>query len=256
MAEVISLCNLKGGVAKTTTTIIMAELLSSMGKNVLVIDLDPQCSLTKHFLFNNTPMYSSFDVIARYKSFDEVVIHEIPFDILPASRKLESLKSVLDQQQSGLNREYRLADVIKNISKDYDFILIDNAPTLSITTIISLIASNKVIIPTNAAMFSLESVLEVLRVIDEIKVRSNKNLEVAGILITMYRKKQIATRIVSDMYQELSDKTGAHVFKTVIREGAGVRTAQAERVPLCETYPNSVVSIDYKNFVKEYLNEE
>ncbi len=185
MRKIISITNNKGGVAKTTTTLNIAVALTKLGKKVLMIDLDPQASLSVNF---------GIDPLERMVSINNVLIEDTPIEETICATHIENLWIVTSSIElsraeftiiNKMGREYILKNKIKALEEEYDYIIIDNSPSLGILTINSLMAADYVIAPTDPTFFALKG-LEILNsTLEEVK-EWNKKLEFLGVVVTMY----------------------------------------------------------------------
>jgi len=228
MTRVFSIANQKGGVGKTTTALNLSAALSSFGKRVLLIDLDPQANAT---------MGSGVDKLSLDNSIYQVLVgiskpHEVmistssDYDILPANRELIGAEIELTDET---RREFRLKDSIKNLLNNYDFIFIDCPPSLSLLTLNGLCASNGVIIPMQCEYYALEGLTALLDTIDRISSSLNPKLKVEGLLRTMYDPRNSLSRDVS---LHLIDHFGDAVYRTIVPKNVRLAEAPSYGVPV------------------------
>ena len=190
-SKVISIVNQKGGVAKTVTTLNLGYALAEMGKKVLLIDFDPQSSLTVCFGYDNTDsikttIYNLMSLGIEEKSLpkkEEYIITSGNIDIIPCSLELSAIEIALVNVMS---RELVLKSIVDEIKDDYDYVIIDCSPSLGMLTINALAACDSVIIPVTPQYLSAKGLELLLRNIIRVKKRINPNIEVDGILLTMY----------------------------------------------------------------------
>ncbi len=220
MAHVIAVINQKGGVGKTTTTVNMAAYLAKMGKTVLIIDADPQGNATSGFGIDKAQaQYTTYDILLGSTSLEQAVIdtNQQHLAIVPANADLSGAEvELVDQQQ----RELRLKKALENVAHDY--VLIDCPPALSLLTINALAAANWVIIPVQAEYYALEGLSQLLDVMQRVRQGLNANLELLGVVATMYDSR---TTLAENVYEELKKHFGAKLFNTVIPRN--VRLAEA-----------------------------
>ncbi len=239
---IISIMNQKGGCGKTVTALSVASVLRSMGKTALLVDLDPQASLS--MLLNLDDSRTIADVLKGKFPITEVVqTVEYNGDAVAGSAELPLLSEA---------EMYHLKSVLNEIEPYYDYVIIDSTPTLSAVGMSILKATNKLIIPSLA---SLPSILAIRQFGDMITVvkQSNPSLEVAGILLVMYDKRGIVTRAMKETADEVAKKIGTKVFDTSIRKGIAIEESLASFKGIIEYAPNSNPAIDYTDFVKELL---
>ena len=228
MAKIISFANQKGGVGKTTTAINIAASLAAIKKRVLLIDMDSQGNAGTGLGFvRASHKQSVYGVLMGNAGIIEnILTTSIPnMHILPASAKLAGAElDMLDIE----NREYRLRDALKTIDNNYDYILIDCPPALGILTVNALNASDYVIIPLQCEFFALEGVQQLLSSIHAIQQNWNPNLEILGMVLTMYDKKLGLTRAVEE---DVRNTFGDKVFKTVIPRNVRISEAPSHGKP-------------------------
>jgi chromosome partitioning protein len=237
---IISVMNQKGGCGKTVTAVSIASVLRSMGKTALLVDLDPQASLS--MLLNLDDSRTIADVLkGTFHITDVVQTVEFNGDAVAGSAELPLLSEA---------EMFRLKAVLKEIEPYYDYLIIDSTPSLSAVGMAILNATNKLIIPSLASLPSLLAIRQFGNMITVAK-QSNPSLEVAGVLLVMYDKRSIVTRAMKETAEEVAKKIGTNVFDTCIRKGVAVEEALASFKGLIEYAPNSNPAIDYINFVKE-----
>jgi chromosome partitioning protein len=210
---VISIANQKGGVGKTTTTVNLAASIAVSERKTLVIDIDPQCNATTSFGISYSGLYAHlYHVLIGKKTISEVIRKtEIPFlDVVPAHPDLIGAEvELLDFEE----REFVLKKALEQFHDTYKYILIDCPPSLGLLTINSLVASDFVMIPLQCEYFALEGLALLLRTITIIKKKLNPNLEMLGVLLTMFDKRNnLSFRVMDEVKSYFNDS----VFKTVI----------------------------------------
>ena len=228
MATIISFANQKGGVGKTTTAINIAASLATIKKRVLLIDLDSQGNAGTGLGFvRRNHKQSIYGVLMGTAGIIEnILTTAIPnLHILPASAALAGAElDMLDME----NREYKLRESVQPIMDNYDYILIDCPPNLGMLTINALTASDYIIIPLQCEFFALEGVQQLLSTINVIKQKWNPNLDILGMVLTMYDKKLGLTHAVED---DVRNTFGNKVFKTVIPRNVRVSEAPSYGKP-------------------------
>ena len=206
-SKVISIVNQKGGVAKTVTTLNLGYALAEMGKKVLLIDFDPQSSLTVCFGYDNTDsikttIYNLMSLGIEEKSLpkkEEYIITSGNIDIIPCSLELSAIEIALVNVMS---RELVLKSIVDEIKDDYDYVIIDCSPSLGMLTINALAACDSVIIPVTPQYLSAKGLELLLRNIIRVKKRINPNIEVDGILLTMYADRMKLSKEVLAIIQD------------------------------------------------------
>lgn len=214
-AIIVSLTNQKGGVGKTTTTTNLGAALVETGRRVLLVDFDPQGSLSVGLGVNPHTLEQSIYnlLLSREYSFDEIVLSTSidGLDLLPANIDLSAAEL---QLVSEVAREQTLKRVLDRVRDRYDFILIDCAPSLGLLTVNALTASDKVVIPLECEFFALRGVALLTDTISKVQDRLNPELELLGILATMYDSRTLHSR---EVLERLVEAFGDTVFHTVIR---------------------------------------
>jgi chromosome partitioning protein len=221
MAKVLSITNQKGGVGKTTTAINMAASLACMNQKILLVDLDPQ---------GNASAGSGIDRDHQKATVYEVLMHSAPvadaitradsgFDVIASNRELSgALIELVDEE----HREFRLREALQTVRDDYDFILIDCPPSLDLLTVNALVASDAVLIPMQCEYFALEGLTELVNTVRKIRTAFNPDLNIEGLLRTMFDRRNTLTREVSS---QLEKHFGDKVYHTIIPRN--IRLAEA-----------------------------
>ena len=229
MGKVVAIANQKGGVGKTTTCINLAASLVATRRHVLLIDLDPQGNATmgsgvdKHSL-----QHSVLDVLTGHADLIDVMqfSEEGGYQLLPSNRDLTAAEVVLLDLP---NKERRLLDALKPVRGNYDYILIDCPPALSMLTINALVAADAVIIPMQCEYFALEGLTDLIGSIERIAAQLNPQLQIEGILRTMYDPRLSLT---NDVSQQLKDHFGDKLYDTVIPRNVRLAEAPSHGLPV------------------------
>jgi len=250
-ARVVSMCNQKGGVGKTTTTINLGAALAEYGRKVLLVDFDPQGSLSVGLGLNPHEMdLSVYNLLMeRDVTIDEVVVPSgiEGVDLIPANIDLSAAEVQLVHEVA---REQSLQRVLKPALADYDVILIDCQPSLGLLTVNALTASDGVIVPLECEYFALRGVALLKTTIDKVQERLNPDLEVDGLLGTMFDGRTLHSREVMD---RLVQAWGDHVFHTVIRRTVKFSDSTVAGEPIT-TYANtSRGAQEYRQLAREVL---
>lgn len=251
MTRITTVINQKGGVGKTTTAHALVTGLIRKGYKTLVVDLDPQGNLS-YTMGADTTGKGLYECMKEEAVDDEVVQHITQGDILPSTLQL----TAADMEFTSTGREWLLDSVLQPIKGNYSHIIIDSPPTLGILTINALTACNDVIIPMGADIYSLQGLNQLYNTIGKVKKFCNKNISIAGLLLTRYNNRTILSRDIKDGIEEKAEEFNAELYKTIIREGVAVKEAQTQRVSLFDYSPKSNPAVDYMNFINEYLEQE
>lgn len=252
MGNIVALLNQKGGVGKTTTAINLAAYLTKAGKKVLLVDLDPQANATGGLGIDKSRVQASLkDVMLGHKSLNEIIM---PTEfkglfIAPSEAGLASVEAEL----AGLaGREHVLANGLQGVG-DFDFILIDCPPSLGLLTINALTAANKVLVPVQAEYYALEGLSQLLQVMEHVSRNLNQQLELLGVVVTMYDKR---TSLSEQVYSELKKHFEDKIFSTVIPRNIRLAEAPSHGKPISEYDKWSKGGRAYKKLAKEFLGRE
>jgi len=250
MTRIIAFANQKGGVGKTTTAINIGASLAVVKKRVLLIDLDPQGNAGTGLGFvRASHRQSAYGVIMGTASAaDNILTTAVPgMHILPSSQALAGADiDLLDME----NREYRLRDALKPILQHYDYILLDCPPALGYLTINALTAADSVVIPLQCEFFALEGVQQLTDTISIVKEKWNPDLDILGVLLTMYERRYTVTRAVDD---DVRAAFGDKVFKTVVPRNVRVSEAPSHGKPALFYDFNSTGAQAYLRVATEIL---
>lgn len=233
--KVISVVNQKGGVAKTTTTVNLATALAAMDKKVLVIDLDPQGNSSTGFGVSQqqrkNTIYQALTNIIKLK--DTIIATNIPnLEIITSNTNLSAAELDLIELEE---REYILMKLLEEIKVSYDYIIIDCPPSLNLLTINALVAGDEVLIPMQCDFYSLEGLSHLLKSVEIVEKRLNPRIKIAGILFTMYDRRN---RLTEQVEEDVRSCLGELVFKTVIP-----RNIKLSEAP---SYGKPAIIYDYK----------
>lgn len=249
MKRIVSIINQKGGVGKSTTSQSLAAGLSLKGYKVLLIDMDSQGNLSFSVGADKEGV-STLEVLKRQASAEEAIQHIGALDIIPASISLAGA----DMQLTEIGKEYRLKEAIEPLKKKYDYIIIDTPPALGILTINALTASDSVIIPAQADIYSIDAIGQLYGTIRAVKQYTNKELTITGILLTRFSDRTVLSRDLANMIQNTAEQLGTRLFNSTIREAIGIKEAQASKADIFTYAPKSKVAADYMGFVEEFLS--
>jgi len=229
MSRIIAIANRKGGVGKTTTTVNIATAMAATGKKVLVVDLDPQGNASTSMGINKRGrMASSYEVLLGEKSVSEAIVWtEVPgFSIIPSSPDLAGAEVELVDIE---HREFMLKNALSKGTINYDYVLIDCPPSLSLVTINALVAANAVIVPLQCEFLALEGITDLIRNINQIKKRFNPSLELHGVVLTMYDRRNNLSQMVED---DVRNYFGKKVYQTVIPRNVRISEAPSHGKPV------------------------
>ncbi len=213
MGRIIAIANQKGGVGKTTTAINLSACLAEMGKKVLVIDLDPQGNTTSGLgVIKNQLTNTVYEMIIGGCELEECILHNVieHLSILPSNMNLSGAEIEL----IGVDRkEYIVRDKVELVRYDYDFIIIDCPPALSMLTVNALTTADTVLVPIQCEYYALEGLSQLIHTINLVKKRLNPNLEMEGVVFTMYdARTNLSLQVVENVKSNLKQ----NIYKTII----------------------------------------
>lgn len=256
MTRVISICNAKGGVGKTTTAMNVAAYLAALGKKTLLIDFDPQANAASGLGINPREITDSiYHGILGYATHTDLIkkIPVLDLHIIPAN---EHLAGALVELVNMPEREYYLRRFVNDIRPNYDYIIIDLPPSLSLLTINGLVASEEVLIPIQAEYYSLEGLGQLLETINLINGNFDLpggTLKIAGGLITMYDKREKLSR---EIEREVRRHFPHYVYETMIPRAIALAEAPSFGKPVILYDPNSPGALAYERLAREIIYQE
>ncbi len=249
-ALVLSIVNQKGGVGKTTTAINLASFLSENGHKTLIVDMDSQSNATSGIGLNQSQIKANiYDLLLDSDTLEEA-LYPTPFDnlhIVPATRDLAGAEVEMVHLVS---RETLLSRKIEILKTFYDFIIIDCPPSLGLLTLNALVASDKAVVPVQCEYFALEGVASLLNTIRLIQDNLNPNLEILGILLTMFDRRTAINKLVAENTRSYFKEL---VFDTIIPRNTRLTEAPSHGLPIALYNPTSKGSLAYFNLTKEVL---
>lgn len=254
MTKKITLANQKGGVAKTTTSLALAAGLSNRGYRVLGIDLDPQSNFSLSSGIDTVDLEETlYDVFKKNASLNDILLtSSLGYDVLPGGLSLAGAD--MDFTQTG--REYMLKEALEDLNKEYDYIIIDTPPTLGILTTNAMAASDSVIVPMAADLYSIQGLSQLNGLVTNVRKYCNPNLQLAGLLITKYHGNQNVSKAVSDKIAQIAAELNTKVFTTRVRESVAIRESQLLQSDIFKDAPRANATVDYSAFIDELLQEE
>ena len=256
--EILSIINQKGGVGKTTTTINLAAGLALKNKKILVIDLDPQGNATTGLGLLNSESSDEtiYGVLNGTKKISEI-IKKTQFqnlDLVSSNVDLSGLEieTASDSRRAFILKEQIMA-YLKDFSDKYEYVFIDCPPSLSLLTVMALVASHSLVVPLQTEFFALEGLTQLMKTIDRIKINLNNELKIKGILLTMYDKRN---KLSSQVEKEARDYFKEKVYSTVIPRNVRLSEAPSHGVPVLIYDKSCSGSKSYFNFAEEFLNKQ
>ena len=256
MGKIISLVNQKGGVGKTTTSINLSASLALEGKNVLLVDLDPQGNATTGVGFNKGDIDKSvYEVFNGVSTISEVILKTKfrGLDLLPSSLQLAGIDiELLDKGRENPNfqKSFQFKNAIDLVRDNYDYIIVDCPPSLGLITTNALTASDSVIIPVQCEFFALEGITQLLNAIMLTKKKLNPNLKLEGVLLTMFDSRaNLSIEVIEEIRSYFKDK----VYTTLIPRLIRLAEAPSHGKPIIAYDPKSKGSLAYLNLAKEVI---
>lgn len=252
MAKIISIANQKGGVGKTTTAINLGAGLAVLERKTLVIDADPQANATSGLGIDPKNVQTSvYECIMDGINPEDIVMHTSTphLDVIPAHIDLVGAEIEMINMP---NREHMLAKTIERIRDQYDFIIIDCSPSLGLITVNALVASDSVIVPVQCEYFALEGLGKLLNTIKIVQTRLNQDLDIEGILLTMYDSR---LRLSKQVVKEVKSHFQKMVFKTVINRNTKLGEAPSFGETAIMHDATSTGAVNYLNLAREILQK-
>lgn len=249
--KILAIINQKGGVGKTTTAIDLAAALGELGKQVLLVDLDPQGNASSGLgIEKNDLERCIYDVLLDDVSIEDIIIPDVcpGLDLVPATINLAGAEVELVSEMA---RENRLKDAIGSMRGKYDFIIIDCPPSLGLLTVNAFVAADKLLIPIQCEFYALEGVTKLLDSMKRVKSRLNPSLDIYGVLLTMYDNRTTLSKQVID---EVRGYFGPLVFDTMIPRTVKLSEAPSFGQPITQYDPKGKGSIAYLELAKEVIN--
>ena len=253
MAQIISVANQKGGVGKTTTTVNLGACLASLGKRVLLVDMDAQGNATSGVGIRKPDVTRDiYDVLVNELPIDEATLiteHE-NLSIVPATLQLAGAEIELTSMMA---RESRLKGSLAEVSSQYDYILIDCPPSLGHLTINSFTASDSILIPVQCEYYALEGLSQLLNTVRLVQKHFNPELEIEGVLLTMYDAR---TNLGNEVVEEVRKYFREKVYETIIPRNIRLSEAPSHGKPIIDYDPRSRGAEVYQALAKEVVSRE
>ncbi len=250
MSDIIVMANQKGGVGKTTTTFNLGVALADIGQRVLLVDLDPQASLTLYAVYEpddlQTTMYQCLlrDIAPK----EALLTTEHGPDLLPANLDLSLVEFHL---MNAVARERRVTRILNHVRQDYDFVLLDSQPSLGLLTLNALAASDRVIIPVACEYLSLRGTAALLKLIHKVKGQLNSALTIAGILPTLFDSRTVHGRFILERLSQ--EFPNIHIYPHTINRSIRFAESAAERRPIFEQKIQVPGALAYRELARDLV---
>ena len=252
MGRIIVVANQKGGVGKTTTAINLSSCLASLGKKVLAIDMDPQGNMTSGLgIDKNEVEYTVYELILGQVGIEKVICKDAleNLDVLPTNINLSAAEIELIGVEE---KEFIIRKEVDKVKKNYDFIVIDCPPSLSMLTINAMTTADSVLVPIQCEYYALEGLSQLIHTIDLVKERLNPELKIEGVVFTMYDAR---TNLSLQVVENVKDNLQQTIYKTIIPRNIRLAEAPSHGLPINLYDPKSSGAESYMLLAEEVINK-
>ena len=252
MGRIIAVANQKGGVGKTTTSINLSSCLAALGKKVLSIDMDPQGNMTSGLgIDKNEVEYSVYDLILGEVEIEQVICKEAieNLDVLPSNINLSAAEIELIGVE---DKEYIIHNEVEKVRDNYDFVIIDCPPSLNTLTINAMTTADSILVPIQCEYYALEGLSQLIHTIELVKERLNPNLEIEGVVFTMYDAR---TNLSLQVVENVKDNLNQTIYKTIIPRNIRLAEAPSHGLPIHLYDPKSAGAESYMLLAEEVINK-
>lgn len=253
MGRIIAIANQKGGVGKTTTAINLSACLAEKGKKVLSIDMDPQGNMTSGLGVDKDSVEKTvYDLIIGEAQIEEIICKNVleNLDVLPTNIDL----SAAEIELIGIdNKEYIIKNEVDKVKDNYDFVIIDCPPSLSMLTINAMTTADSVLVPIQCEYYALEGLSQLIHTIELVKERLNSNLEIEGVVFTMYDAR---TNLSLQVVENVKDNLNRNIYKTIIPRNIRLAEAPSYGMPINQYDPKSSGAESYRLLADEVIERE
>ena len=253
MGRIIAIANQKGGVGKTTTAINLSACLAEKGKKVLSIDMDPQGNMTSGLGVDKDSVEKTvYDLIIGEAQIEEIICKNVleNLDVLPTNIDL----SAAEIELIGIdNKEYIIKNEVDKVKDNYDFVIIDCPPSLSMLTINAMTTADSVLVPIQCEYYALEGLSQLIHTIELVKERLTSNLEIEGVVFTMYDAR---TNLSLQVVENVKDNLNQNIYKTIIPRNIRLAEAPSYGMPINQYDPKSSGAESYRLLADEVIERE
>ena len=253
MGRIIAIANQKGGVGKTTTAINLSACLAEKGQKVLAIDMDPQGNMSSGLGLDKDSIDKTiYDMIIGENDIEEVIDRGTieNLDILPSNVDLSAVEIELIDVD---NKEFVVKDAIQKVKDNYDFIIIDCPPSLSLLTINAMTTADSVLVPIQCEYYALEGLSQLIHTVELVKERLNSNLEIEGVVFTMYDAR---TNLSLQVVENVKDNLQQNIYKTIIPRNIRLAEAPSYGTPINQYEPKSAGAESYMKLAEEVIDKK
>ena len=252
MGRIIAIANQKGGVGKTTTAINLSACLADKGKKVLAVDMDPQGNMNSGLGLDKESIEKTvYDMIIGESDIEEVLQKEAMenLDVLPTNIDLSAAEIELIDVE---NKEFIVRNSIQKIRDNYDFVIIDCPPSLSMLTINAMTTADSVLVPIQCEYYALEGLSQLIHTVELVKDRLNPDLEIEGVVFTMYDAR---TNLSLQVVENVKDNLQQNIYKTIIPRNIRLAEAPSYGMPINQYDPKSAGSESYMRLADEVISK-